>query len=97
MIYKDALFWRLVIPPICGEVNALPLSRGWLLATNGILCLIETLDGKLYEGHIQHFESDSELDKDNLDNLKDPSVRPEKPKKLLINLEDYERLLNGDV
>lgn len=38
--------WRTPAVPCWGHVNGLPNSRGRLLATNGIRCLIEREDGK---------------------------------------------------
>lgn len=55
---RDAYDWRLVTPNH-GQINGLPNSRGILVATNGIDCLIETPVG-FYEGHIGWWQADEE-------------------------------------
>ena len=48
--------WRLTPYQYAGEINGLPQSRGWLTATDGILCYIESNGNQPpYFGHIQHF------------------------------------------
>lgn len=60
VIYHDSLNWRLT-PRIVGEINGLPGSRGVLVATNGVLCLIEQeLGERLFEGHLDFFLPDIE-------------------------------------
>lgn len=60
VVRKDADKWRM-LPPTSGEIHGLPGSRGNIIATNGLLCLIvqnTTLGIKLFEGHLAHFEAD---------------------------------------
>ena len=45
---------------IVGQVHGIPTSRGVMVATNGILCLIEQGDGKEFLGHIGWFLADKE-------------------------------------
>ena len=49
--------WRLT-EPFYGEINGLPSSRGQLLATDGIICLIHTGGNSLFRGHIEFFIAD---------------------------------------
>lgn len=81
--------WR-TTPRLAGEINGLPASRGVLVATNGILCLIEQADG-LYEGHLQWFEPDGSQD---LAPVGGAAAKPRKISKqraaLLAALEAYE-------
>lgn len=69
--------WRLTTP-LMGEINGLPGSRGWLVATNGILCYVQQLTGTFFLGHLAFFLTDKaeavELD----DETK--NVRVRKPK-----------------
>jgi hypothetical protein len=54
---------------ISGEINGLPMSRGVLVATNGILCLIE--QGETYfEGHLQWFVADEDEGQDEVNGLR---------------------------
>ena len=52
--------WRMlpVREQTAGEVIGLPLSRGILRATNGVLCYIERADGSVIMNHIQHWKAD---------------------------------------
>lgn len=54
---KDVDKWRLT-PRITGEFNGLPLTRGTLLATNGILALVDCGRPWLFEGHLDFFVAD---------------------------------------
>ena len=56
---KFALGWRLV-DRAQGEINGLPNSRGTLIATDGMTCLIIGEDGGLYFGHYDFFVEDVE-------------------------------------
>lgn len=48
--------WRLVLEPLHGNIQGLENSYGLLLATNGILCLIQRNDHvTLFEGHLDYF------------------------------------------
>jgi hypothetical protein len=46
--------WRLLKPKL-GSIEALPRTRGVVVATNGILCYIELENGTLFLGHLEHF------------------------------------------
>ena len=49
--------WRLV-PAEVGEINGVPNSRGMLVATNGILCIIYRSDKSLFIGHKEWWMDD---------------------------------------
>lgn len=51
------LGWRLV-DAAQGQIIALPLSRGRVVATDGVMCVIQTEDNRLYFGHWEWFEAD---------------------------------------
>ncbi len=49
--------WRLVEQEV-GQINGLPQSRGTVIVTDGIMCMIERLDGSLYVGHYTAWVAD---------------------------------------
>lgn len=49
--------WRLV-SAVQGQITALPRSRGKVVATDGLMCLILTEDGGFYFGHYSWFMPD---------------------------------------
>lgn len=51
--------WRLT-PYVQGAIHGLPSSRGWLVATDGIICFIRRSDDSLFCGHIAFFVTDKE-------------------------------------
>lgn len=89
LIYKDAVNWRLT-KRIPGAVNGLPASLGILVATNGILCLIET-GNDIYEGHLQWFIAQSGEDQQVIEELKVNHYR--KTTKPKIDVNDYAALI----
>jgi len=76
LYYKDAHRWRLTLR-IPGEINALPQSAGVLVATNGILCLIDRGDREVFEGHLEWFVPDDMRARGELVKLKETAA--EKP------------------
>lgn len=54
LFYKDAHAWRLT-HRIPGEIQGLPTTAGILVATNGVLCLIERQGQDHFEGHLDWF------------------------------------------
>jgi len=54
---KQKLGWRLV-DPSQGEVNALPNTRGTMIATDGVMCIIRTEDDRVLLGHFDWFNKD---------------------------------------
>lgn len=54
--------WRMMPPEAqtCGEIVGLPLSRGVIRATDGVMCLIETWQGELFEGHLEWWKADKQ-------------------------------------
>lgn len=64
---------------ILGEINGLPMSRGVLVATNGIICLIEQGGDSHFEGHLQWFVPDESEDAGEVMRLrKDKAAKKEK-------------------
>ena len=61
---KFSLGWRLVDVRI-GELNGLPTSRGRLVATDGMQCVILN-DTTFFIGHIAWFNVDKEAEKEAL-------------------------------
>lgn len=61
IFYKDGLNWRLT-SRLTGEIQGLPGSRGVLVATNGVLCLIDTGANWLFEGHFRFFVPDIDIE-----------------------------------
>jgi hypothetical protein len=57
VLIKDAHIWR-TTPPVQGQIHSLPTTRGKLLATNGMLCLILLPTGDVFFGHLDFFEAD---------------------------------------
>lgn len=53
--------WRLT-DYVLGHVNGLPASRGRMVATNGIMCFIIREDRTLYEGHVQHWVHENNVE-----------------------------------
>lgn len=53
-VRKDADNWRLT-PRVTGAFNGLPMTRGTIVATNGILALVDCGRGALFEGHFDFF------------------------------------------
>jgi hypothetical protein len=49
--------WRLVDQEQ-GQVNGLPQSAGRVIATDGVMCFIERVDGSLYFGHYTAWVAD---------------------------------------
>lgn len=52
------LGWRLV-DATQGQIVALPQSRGRVVATDGVLCVIQTENNHLYFGHWEWFKADA--------------------------------------
>lgn len=53
--------WRLS-DYVLGHINGLPASRGRMVATNGIMCFIIREDRTLYEGHVQHWVHENNVE-----------------------------------
>ncbi len=52
--------WRPTLRTL-GQIHELPTTRGWLIATDGILCLIDREDGSIpFLGHFQWFVADKQ-------------------------------------
>lgn len=51
--------WRMLGAPVQGEINGLPMFRGFALATNGVHVAIETSSGALVFGHANWFVVDA--------------------------------------
>lgn len=85
---KFCLGWRLVDVRI-GELNGLPKSRGRLVATNGMQCIILT-DDNFFIGHIAWFNQDKEAVEQQQDNKPTKVVasvtKPSKRQELLSKL-----------
>ena len=64
--------WRMT-KRVPGELNAIPGSRGVMVATNGILCKIEQGETRSFLGHIAWFVPDKD---DDLEVVKKESTRP---------------------
>jgi len=91
LVYRDASNWRMT-KRIPGQINGLPHSGGVLVATNGIVCLIEQTGGDtIYEGHMGWFVPDAGADEEEVELLKAEKYRKAKKP---INVEDYLDLLN---
>ena len=58
---KFALGWRWVNAEI-GQITAIPKSRGKVVATDGMMCIIQTEDGGFYFGHWDWFEPEGTKD-----------------------------------
>ena len=87
---KDGI-WRLT-EPRAGEINGLPNFRGLLVATNGILCYLETETGRLFEGHIDWFvpdQKDRPLFEADGKTLIDKTI----PKKPLVDIQELLNLM----
>lgn len=74
---KKLLGWRLASEQL-GEIIGLPLSRGRLMATNGIDCLIETEIGTIYKGHVAFFIHDEVENEESTTTVKEPKTRAKK-------------------
>ena len=57
ILKRHASQWRLTKDAIFGEILGLPSTGGYMLATDGVRCLIKlwTNDKQLFEGHIDYF------------------------------------------
>jgi hypothetical protein len=51
--------WRLT-KPCLGSINGLPNLRGFVLATNGILCYLENERGEICQGHFDWFNPEQQ-------------------------------------
>ena len=80
---KFALGWRLVNAAI-GQVSGVPKSRGKVVATNGMMCIIQTEDGGFYFGHWNWFERD---EAEEIEGASPSANRPRKPRKPKILIE----------
>jgi hypothetical protein len=74
----DAPNWRWLTTRQ-GEVNGLPGLRGHLIATNGVLAVLETWRGARYEVHIENFVEDKIELEDKVE-LEDLQVVKRKPR-----------------
>lgn len=45
---------------VLGQIRGLPESRGFLMATNGVMCVIERETLFPYQGHVEWFVPDDE-------------------------------------
>lgn len=70
LTFKDADKWRVIKEPVLGEINGLPASHGLLVATNGILCLIERADSTTFEGHLEWFVAHNPREQEIVDEQK---------------------------
>jgi len=52
---RDIETWRVLNPPPRGEIRGIPTYRGKMVATNGILCLIERPAEPAVLGHFDSF------------------------------------------
>lgn len=61
-IFRRREGWRLINPPVMGEVHALPHIRGRLVATDGVHGLVELYDSVgrpyIFEAHLGNFKKD---------------------------------------
>jgi hypothetical protein len=53
--------WRLTNPEY-GQIEGLPLSRGQILATDGMRCIILRADNSVFFGHIHWWIADDPLE-----------------------------------
>jgi hypothetical protein len=79
--------WRHV-GPIAGSINGIPASEGILWVTDGIMCIIEVVGDRYFEGHIAWFVPKDEDAEIQLDIAMSPKVTEKKPK-LKVNLVEY--------
>lgn len=80
---KDAQEWRLFKGGPFGEINGIPTSRGQLVATNGILCVVtQNNSSQVFIGHIDFFCKDKKERQSNKGRGKTSSTRP---KKILVD------------
>lgn len=52
--------WHVVNPPRKGQINGIPDSYGMLVATDGVLCVIDRINLPAFYGHVQWFVEDKE-------------------------------------
>lgn len=57
-ITKPTRYWRAASG--LGAIHGLPTSRGYLVATDGVLCTIVRDDGSVFEGHLDNFEREKQ-------------------------------------
>jgi len=57
---RDAETWRVLNPAPRGEIRGIPTFRGRMVATNGILCLIERPAEPSVLGHFDSFIVDKD-------------------------------------
>lgn len=77
--------WRLTEYEL-GEINGLPKSRGRVVATNGIMCYIQTAPDCLYFGHFTAWKPDVS---DSPIRVKNPTPITKSAKKLDVCFVDY--------
>tara|TARA_R110000787_G_scaffold8323_8_gene27805 strand:- start:894 stop:1202 length:309 start_codon:yes stop_codon:yes gene_type:complete len=76
--YKEIDNWRCPPEPVRGEIHGLPGSDGMMVATNGILCLIERLNEPPFEGHLDFFVPYNPKDTAVIAELKPVTKKPKK-------------------
>lgn len=69
---KFAQGWRLVKSEV-GEVNGLPSSRGIIVATDGMLCLVYQTEKHFFLGHNEWWQAD---EREESGVLEEPSCNP---------------------
>jgi hypothetical protein len=52
--------WHVVNPPRLGQVHGIPNSRGFLVATDGVSCIIDRVNDQPFYGHVQWFVEEKE-------------------------------------
>jgi hypothetical protein len=78
--------WR-ITPKQLGEINGLPHSRGFRVASNGIFCAIQREDGTLFLGHDCHFTAEAEEKVDEQGSPRQPRLSKK------VTLEELDNLL----
>ena len=58
LVRRDLAEWRMVNDTPTGEINGIPASRGLLVATNGVECLIRQGADSWFLGHYDFFRRD---------------------------------------
>jgi len=71
--------WRLIAEPRTGEIQGISSCRGWSIATNGILVVLETDSHDLAIGHLDWFNPDQEPN----DSVSSPKKSTQKTQKIL--------------
>ena len=75
-VRRDFHKWRLT-NRIAGHIHALPETFGILVATNGVLCLIERPGDRveLFCGHLEFFVPQDKEDTSEVEEMKAPQIK----------------------